>query len=52
MRAQNRLMLPDPGCTLHAPAAGWMSNEPEPASLLAPAPAVPVAQGERKRVVL
>jgi hypothetical protein len=41
----------DPGHTLHEPASPWLPNEPEPATVLAPAPVFPVEGGERKRVV-
>jgi hypothetical protein len=43
-------MLPNPsgpGRTRHEPAAPWMPNEPEPALALPPAPALPVAHGDR-----
>ena len=43
-------VLPDPpgaGRMLHEPAASWIPNEPEPALALPPAPALPVAHGDR-----
>ncbi len=38
---------PGPGRMLHEPAASWIPNEPEPALALPPAPALPVAHGDR-----
>ena len=38
---------PGPGAALHEPAASWIPNEPEPALALPPAPALPVAHGDR-----
>ena len=38
---------PGPGPALHEPAASWIPNEPEPALALPPAPALPVAHGDR-----